>query len=116
MKELILSILLPYKEDPSKVAIENNQCCYLTSDGRKCAVGQMMKPGDWQHRKGGVDSILNYWQKEDVLKPEYQHLDLRTLGLMQQYHDCLAIRQYGIKNVVLMLEEHLGIELPELLN
>ena len=48
-KEQILEILLPYKENVENCAVGSfGTCLYLTEDGKKCAVGKMLKEGAWQ--------------------------------------------------------------------
>lgn len=60
-RDFIINSLLPYKDDPSKCGLDGTRmlypCMYLTHEGKKCAVGQYLKPGEWQQFAGPADSI-----------------------------------------------------------
>lgn len=119
-KEFIIESLLPYKENPSLCGYENGWCMYLTSDGRKCAIGQYMKKGKWQSFNDvRVDKLLTtdnkvkrymnaLWCKQNI--PNVVAL------YMQQYHDQIAgnFSKYEINTIVGCLENNTGFNLNEL--
>jgi len=72
IKEFILNTLLPYKEDLSLRGVKEgkegtNNCCYLTDDGKKCAVGKHMKKGPWQYSSLSVKTLLESYDGSKIL-------------------------------------------------
>jgi len=116
-KEFILGILLPYFDDPTTCAVnEDGLCSYLTEDGRKCAVGKMLKEGSWQTYVGDVTGLVNRYGK-DIFKKDIEVSNLKVLEHMQGIHDFLASKKYGITKISIEdLQEATGFEFPELLN
>lgn len=111
-KKQILEILLPYKENVENCAVVNNNCLYLTEDGKKCAVGKMLKEGVWQRDVTSVKRLLEKYGRE-ILEEKYQDVHIDLLIVMQQYHDDIA-GSYGTKNAVEKLENITGYKFPEL--
>lgn len=79
-----------YEADPSRRAVVRGPCIYLTTDGRRCAVGRYMRPGPWQTSLGDYCALMDDCRENhegSPLVPEATHLpDGLWLGL-QEYHD-----------------------------
>lgn len=79
-----------YEEDPSRRAVlPGGGCKYLTTEGRKCAVGRYMLPGRWQKSCMGVASLMEGHDGplDIVLQPEVRGLPWRLWYTLQHYHD-----------------------------
>lgn len=117
-KQFILKTLLPYKEDANNCAYMEGRCKYLTEDGKKCAIGQHMKEGEWQDFEGDVRNLLIEYNRSHIFTEEFlsHDLDLELMVNMQQYHDYTTDKpaKKHIDNVVKMIELKLGIDLDEL--
>ena len=123
MKELqrqfIIDTLLPYKEDRSLCAYdrETGSCRYLTTDGRKCALGQHFIEGNHQNHEGNAESIFYYYEPDKILNEEAKNIgfSIEIWGEIQNYHDELSCNKYLEANRSLKaLESMLDIELKEL--
>lgn len=125
MRAFVLKVLLPYKQNPSSCAVADNNCLYLTSDGRKCAVGQLMKRGKWQQVQAGVLTLADNYDLTKILTaPNLRYVtnvngivDMSLLINMQRYHDLIAddlSYSHSVNTRVEALEASLGVKLPEL--
>lgn len=119
-KEFILNTLLPYKEDPSTCAInEEGACLYLTDDGKKCAVGKHLIDGEHQKYKAGVYSLFRVFDEDKILTEEakQQHLPIKVWYIMQRYHDAIVseVPQFEINEIIKALEKETKFEFPELM-
>lgn len=64
----------------------NERCCYLTPDGRKCAVGIFIPDGDRaQTLAAPVDELLEIYSSRQWAQSLAPHVDL--LGEVQEIHD-----------------------------
>lgn len=117
-RKFILDTLLPYKKDRKTCAMQDNLCVYLTEDGRKCALGQHMKPGPWQKSESGVYGVFEKYGSEEVLtkKAFDQKLENIVWNKIQAYHDNLSSEHLmkGLRRIVDDLEIHTGVKFPEL--
>lgn len=83
--EIIDETVKFYTEDPSRRAVENFSCEYLTADGRMCAVGRCAEnPEDIPYGSLGFDD--NVWATIEF-KPQYQGHDERFWSDLQTFHD-----------------------------
>ena len=119
-KKFILDTLLPYKQDPTTCAKnEEGGCSYLTTDGRKCAVGKHLIDGEHQMSALYVSSLFYRYNPDDILTEEakQQQISIDIWAKMQRYHDCVAVNFSNeiINDVVKELEQLTGFELPELM-
>lgn len=119
-KEFIIKSLLPYKENPSLCGYENGWCMYLTSDRRKCAIGQYMKKGKWQSLNNvrvdkllSTDEIVKKYMKAEWCKQNVPNI---VAFYMQQYHDQIAVNyiNHNINITVDCMENNTGFDLNEL--
>lgn len=88
-RDIVLETVRFYHRNPDQVgwnpALES--CCYLSPDGRKCAVGRCLlnpelpEPSQPVYRFGDLDSHL---------KPQYRGHELREWRSLQDLHDTLA--------------------------
>ncbi len=92
--EIIEETVAFYTEDPSRIALENRRCKYLTSDGRKCAFGRCMTDEALEEygEFGQIVTILEENLPEgttldSLLKPEYQGHDALFWRDLQSLHD-----------------------------
>lgn len=114
-KKFIIDTLLPYKVYPTTCAIQYDACLYLTSDGRKCAIGKHMKPGPWQKERCTVATLAKKYNLKEILTGEAAEVDLPILSLMQDYHDSLNNKHNESSlNAVRKLEELTKYNLSEL--
>ncbi len=115
-RKFILDTLLPYKEDPTTCAKEDEMCVYLTDDGKKCAVGKHMKDGPWQKLENVFEDVLENYDIGDVLTDEAleQGLSIEGWSAMQAYHDGIATGARYINKRAESLEIITGIRFPEL--
>ena len=119
IKQFVLDTLLPYKKDRSLIALNSKgNCCYLTTDGRKCAVGKHLKENkEVQFFRGGAHSLFSKFGS-GILTDEARAFDFtfKTWRTIQMYHDRLAYGGYGslCNKAVRNLEERLDIDLTEL--
>jgi hypothetical protein len=117
-KEFIIKSLLPYKENPHLCGYENGWCMYLTSDGKKCSIGQYMKKGKWQSLYNvRVDKLLTGNKVKKYMKAIWckQNVPNVVALYMQKYHDCIANdNKYNINVIVGCLENNTGYNLNEL--
>ena len=113
-RQFILDTLLPYKVNPELCAMQDNLCLYLTTDGRKCAVGKHMKKGEWQQFHGGFENLISSYPKEIFLtkKALSHNLTNEIWCTIQDYHDNLADFKYvyGVGE----LERLTQLKFPEL--
>lgn len=117
IREFILGTLLPYKLDKSICAVEFNDCRYLTSDGRKCAVGKWLKKGEWQDSTESVGWLIAWYGERKIFKRKALNMNIDRMGwlLLQKYHDAVAASKTDmLKKYVEMIEEHFKVSLPEL--
>lgn len=116
-REFILKSLLPYKEDPSKCGYNptSETCVYLTPDGKKCAVGQYLKTGEWQQYIGSASDMLKTYGDE-ILTDEAkdQQIPIGVWDSMQMYHDRLAIGSSMLFDALYRLEAITEYKFPEL--
>lgn len=114
-KKFILDTLLPYKNDPSTCGYENNSCKYLTSDGKKCAVGQHMVEGEHQLCYGGIFTLNQMYGLANILTEKANAIGLSVEEWMaiQNYHDGIATNN-PIYDIVHILEDLTGLKFPEL--
>lgn len=119
-RNFILKTLLVYIQDPKLIAFDGTYCKYLTKDGRKCAVGQHLKKGEWQKCSGTAGDIDDAWGLENVLKAKAKSMNIPTYVWehIQDYHDNLSEANFkgkqSVNEIVPKIEEDLGIKLPEL--
>lgn len=126
-KEFILETLLPYKEDVSLCSTESGICVYLTTDGRKCAVGKHLIDGPAQSYSGNVYSLDGRYCLNDILTEEAkeQNIPLLVWNSIQCYHDKLSYlykcksdylqyRINGVNEALDNLEESTNFKFPEL--
>lgn len=119
-KEFILDTLLPYKEDNTKCAFEDDNCLYLTKDGKKCAIGKWMKDGIWQYELGtNISTLLKKFTIEEMMVDEFvqQNLSIELMTEMQLYHDYLSepVLKSGANDAVSNMEKIIGEDLSELI-
>lgn len=123
LKQFVLDTLLPYKEDPSTCGVQKNGeganiCCYLTDDGKKCALGKHLKEGRWQEARWDAEHLFEQYDPKDILTDEALSYDIpiEAWTEIQNYHDSLSMLYYSLANNSLYeIESVLEIELPELL-
>lgn len=115
---------MPYFKDQSICGWENDTatCEYLTSDGRKCAVGRWLKePEKFRECDKGVRGLLME-NTEDILKPEVQGvLNQYSWVRIQGIHDEIAKTPLLVdwEEIVIRIERlqrEAGTPLPELLS
>ena len=94
MKKTKLEILketYEYYSDPNKRGYNGERCCYLTSDGKMCAVGRcLINPKKLQDLGGStINSLVaeNNINLNLRLKPEYRGHSLEFWGSLQIWHD-----------------------------
>jgi hypothetical protein len=116
IQKFIIDTLLPYKEDINNRAIEKtelgNTCCYLTEDGRKCAIGKHMVDGSHQDFLGPYLILIQNYNKEDIFTQEFLNFNFsdNVCSYIQDYHD--ALEKEGIaNNAISVIEKELNIDL-----
>lgn len=130
LKNFVLKTLLPYKQDPSKCGTSDTGTCqYLTSDGKKCAVGRWMKKGWWQDYMGDAVTLEQEVARSgltlnDILLKEARDMNLSSeeWSELQCYHDSLSrhsndimvTRPEVLNKRVDAIEHKFDIELNEL--
>ena len=119
-QEFILDTLLPYKENPKLCGYDykNEECCYLTKDGKKCAVGKHMKEGPWQNYSNSFEELIESYTPEEFLTDEAfeQNIPTYVWQAMQEYHDFLATDSIKdtINDKVNFIEKETGFDLSPL--
>ncbi len=117
-REFILNTLLPYKENPATCAFGDNGCCYLTSDGRRCAVGKHMIEGEHQKIGTAISDTISFPDINAVLNADAvaQEIPVETWRQIQWYHDSIALSDTteSINRCVNKLEKMTGFQFPEL--
>ena len=119
-KKFILDTLLPYKQDPTTCAKnEKGGCSYLTTDGRKCAVGKHLVDGEYQNSGLYAERLFTFYNPDDILTEEakQQQIPINVWAKMQEYHDYIARGEtfLVINDKVKELEQLTGFEFPELM-
>jgi hypothetical protein len=94
MKKTKLEILketYEYYSDPNKRGHNGERCCYLTSDGKMCAVGRcLINPKKLQDLSGNTIGSLIAGYNINLnlrLKPEYRGHSLEFWNSLQKWHD-----------------------------
>lgn len=128
-RQFILDTLLPYKTDPTKCAWNETfrTCEYMSSDGRRCGIGQHLVDGKHLRFVGGIDSLNEVYGLDNILTKEArnQNFSIEVWRKIQLYHDTIIFinlpswksditREDEINTIVKDLEELVEIELPEL--
>lgn len=118
-RQFILDTLLPYKNDPSLCAVdEEGNCVYLTKEGKKCALGVHMNNGVWQSMDMDAKGVLVRFGEHKVLKKEAleQKLTIEEWDLIQGCHDSFAKDTFILlKNKTIeRLEKDTDLSFPEL--
>lgn len=119
----IEQMLINYANNPKSCGYESAfgkaSCTYLTSDGRKCVVGQMLDPSYARHKEvvkesqGVVYILLKYGI--EILLPEFRELPIQALKEIQAIHDSVARVNYSLARMTLnRLERESGYKFPEL--
>ena len=118
LRQFVLDTLLPYKEDPQTCGYEHGSCCYLTDNGKMCALGKHMNPGPWQDSLNDAEMVLLEYGKEEVLTEEALSYNIDEEGwrLIQLYHDSIAVgHSRAIRGTnVDLIETHFNLKFPEL--
>jgi hypothetical protein len=88
----ILKETYEYYSDPNKRGHNGERCCYLTSDGKMCAVGRcLINPKKLQDLSGNtIISLVHNNNKINLnlrLKPEYRGHSLEFWCSLQVWHD-----------------------------
>jgi hypothetical protein len=112
-EQFIIDTLLPYKEDPETRAVNDGGLCeYLTSDGKKCAIGKHLKEGNWQSYVGSVKALNEEFTLSEILTDEAkeQNLSIRDWGNLQNYHDNFNVESAANQHLI-RLEQNLDINL-----
>lgn len=114
-KQFIIDTLAPYLKDRSLCAMGDQQCLYLTKDGKKCAFGKYMQEGPWQQDLDTADGVLEMYGAKNVLTPEAyeQNLSVVEWRAIQTVHDTLAYQWEG-PCAIEDLEEVTKIDFSEL--
>lgn len=97
MLEVLYETINFYSENPKETRALNKKgsCLYLTSDGKRCAVGRMLAI-DSLPKKVNEENVKELFSKRSesnffvcgrVFKPEYQGLGLGFLYDLQSLHD-----------------------------
>jgi hypothetical protein len=100
MKKKCLDLLVDtvkfYGKNPQErraEGINRASCSYETKDGRRCAIGRLMKPGkalEAEEKAGTSYKKLqesSFYDAEDFLKEEYQDIPVAFLETIQRFHD-----------------------------
>ena len=97
-KQVVVDLLGPYFRNPEICGYENEDCKYLTTDGRKCVAGSAMTDEFLERldredlQKVSIQNILNRYPQSDVFKPEYVGvLTPEDWRLLQYIHDDLSM-------------------------
>jgi len=115
-QKFILKTLKPYFEDPFTVAIQDGNCRYLTSDGRRCAVGRWIDERKYTTEIEG-NGITNCYEiiKESFIKEARKiDLSLDEWRAIQNVHDNLDGTVTLINLKVDDLEKTAKVDLTEL--
>jgi len=115
-KEFLLKTLLPYKNNRELCGYNGLNCLYLTDDKKKCAIGQYMKEGHWQHTQVGVSALFEKYTEKEIMSDEWvnQNIPLEVAVAMQGYHDSIAQNNIISKFYIDKLVYHTGFDLKEL--
>lgn len=115
-KKFLIKSLLPYKKGTKPFGYDGLHCVYLTDYNNTCAIGQYMKPGPWQYRTGGVQTLFLSENEQNIMTDEWlkQKVPIKVAMRMQGYHDTLS-RHGSVHHIVEDLEKLTGFKLPELL-
>ena len=118
-KEIVEETVQYYGQDPvAKRAMstqERGKCCYLTSDGRMCAVGRCLRsPEHYLYDSESVAFICSGDNQvlDDMLKPEYRGHPISFWQSLQELHDLnqnwdkQGITQAGIMAVKRIIAEY----------
>lgn len=96
-KEFALAQIAPYYKDPSTCGVdeENQQCCYLTEDGRKCVIGKNLLHPEYFFQNDNADlsivDILEEFGEKRVLIPEaIGILTIEQWESLQELHDAIS--------------------------
>ena len=91
--EIVKETIYYYSEDPSRRAIEDGKCLYVTSDDRRCAFGRCMEdeyldriPSAVLEIEGLLD-ILGLQSHDELLQEEYRGHNLDFWRRLQFIHD-----------------------------
>lgn len=95
-QKFIIKTLKPYIEDKSNCGYdeEQDECLYLTPDGKKCAVGRWMREGGWQEFEGSYSELLDEgYNPKDLLKKKALKVKfgIGDWDTIQDVHDALAV-------------------------
>lgn len=85
--EIINETVLAYADPSNRGLTPNGLCCYITDDGKMCAVGRCMTdPEPWF---GGITTITRNQQRphDSFLKPQYHGHSLQFWEELQYFHD-----------------------------
>lgn len=118
-RQFIIKTLLPYKENRKTCSTARGtgikRCAYIGKNGRKCAVGQHMKQGEWQQFKGNFYGLIEKYDQNDFFTEEAlkQSFNPYIWTMIQMYHDNRALGE-PIDTPLYNLESETGVEFPEL--
>lgn len=117
LSKRIENILLSYVKNPKTRAVTLSKACeYLTSDGRKCAVGKMLDTKHPQYQQcasssQSVRGILETYST-NILKPMYRDIPFLVLATMQHFHDSMTVE--GVNDgSVMKLVNSLQSQIPD---
>jgi hypothetical protein len=87
-----------YSEDTSRRALnEHGDCCYLTKDGKKCAIGRHILEGEYNERyeDNSADYVISHGE---FMFPDWIcQLNFLFLNRLQKFHDeCCNWEENGL--------------------
>lgn len=92
-KQVVVDLLGPYFRNPEICGYENEDCKYLTTDGRKCVAGSAMTDEFLEQGPSGNIGCLLLDYGQDIFKPEYKNvLTFDEWEQLQYIHDWLAMK------------------------
>jgi len=105
-KEIIDETVAYYCEDVSRRALRSGNCCYITDDGRMCAVGRCLtQEGLEQYNNctfGYNNEMLPYLKEEYQIDDDYFWEDLQYLHDKKWYWDDIGLTKQGEEYVELL--------------
>jgi hypothetical protein len=90
-KEIIKEIALPYLKDPSIRASAGLWACqFLTKEGKKCAIGSMLKEDNL--KTCAISHFVNDFWQEKVSLPLPEHFQEKYLGHENSFY--ASVREF----------------------
>lgn len=88
--EILEDTIKYYSEDITRRAVINDNCQYITKDGKKCAIGRLI-PNDKielvRDETGTVYSLIGKLKYKGVLPEDILYLGMEFLRDLQSLHD-----------------------------